>query len=246
MVGGGTTFAMKIVLVWPFQRPQGGEARSGGSPAAVELTLASPDWTVWHRSRAGLLFLKGVVYVAFAARCEDPGEPLTSIFHGWILAQDAATLRPVGDFETTADPKPGQTIDGGGIWQGGGGLAADADGAIYATTGNRRGSPYDNSPWDSQNLADSFIKLTPTISLRKDGTVDRVDFRVADRFTPYRKIWLDENDLDLAAAGPVVIPGSRYLMGGGKSGIVYVLDRENTGRNDLIHYWDAKQEPSKP
>ena len=219
------------------------DIRTGATIQDVQLLPpnAPSDWTVWHRSRAGLLLLNGVVYVAFAARCEDPGEPLTSIFHGWILAQDAATLRPVGTFDTTADPTPGQTIDGGGIWQGGGLLAADADGNIYATTGNRRGSPYDNSPWDSQNLADSFIKLTPTISLRKDGTVDRVDFRVVDWFTPYRKIWLDENDLDLAAAGPVVIPGSRYLMGGGKSGIVYVLDRENMGRTDLLHYWDAKQ-----
>src|SRR6516164_2746941 len=199
------------------------------------------DWTVWHRSRAGLLLLNGVVHVAFAARCEDPGKPITSIFHGWILAYDAATLRSVGAFETTADPTPGQTIDGGGIWQGAGGLAPDSDGDIYVTAGNRRGPPYDNSPWDTQNLADSFIRLTPTISRRQNGTVDHVDLRVADSFTPYRKIWLDENDLDLAAAGPVVIPGSRYLFGGGKSGIVYVLDRGNMGRTDLAHYWDAQK-----
>jgi outer membrane protein assembly factor BamB len=40
---------------------------------------ASTDWTQWHRSRAGLLLLNGVVYVAFASRCEDPG---TKGFHG--------------------------------------------------------------------------------------------------------------------------------------------------------------------
>ncbi|MBV9287173.1 MAG: hypothetical protein JO288_05015, partial [Hyphomicrobiales bacterium] len=181
------------------QRLRSIDIRTGATIKDVQLLPPNPpsDWTVWHRSRAGLLLLNGVVYVAFAARCEDPGEPITSIFHGWILAYDASTLRSVGAFETTADPSPGQTIDGGGIWQGAGGIAADSDGAIYVTAGNRRGPPYDNSPWDTQNLADSFIKLTPTVSRRQDGAVDHVDLRVADWFTPYRKIWLDENDLDL-------------------------------------------------
>jgi hypothetical protein len=223
------------------QRLRAIDLRTGRTVHDVRLLPpnAPSDWTVWHRSRAGLLLLNGVVYVAFASRCEDPGTP---IFHGWILAQDAATLRFVGAFETTPDPTPGRTIDGGGIWQGAGGLAADPDGNIYATTGNRRppGFP-DNSPWETQNLADSFIKLTPTITRERHGSVQRVDLRVVDWFTPYRKIWLDENDLDLAAAGPVLIPGSRYLIGGGKSGMVYVLDRGNMGRTDLAHYWDAQQ-----
>jgi hypothetical protein len=230
------------------QRLRAVDIRTGATIQDVQLLPANApsDWTVWHRNRAGLLLLNGVVYVAFTARCEDPGEPITSIFHGWILAYEAATLRSVGAFETTADPTSGRTIDGGGIWQGAGGLAADSDGNIYATTGNRRGAPYDNSPWDTQNLADSFIKLSSTISRRLDGAVDHVDLRLADWFTPYRKIWLDQNDLDLAAAGPVVIPGSHYLLGGAKSGIVYVLDRQNMGGTDLAHYWDAQQVEKVP
>jgi hypothetical protein len=230
------------------QRLRAVDVRTGATIQDVQVLPPNgpADSTVWHRSRAGLLLLNGVVYVAFTARCEDPGEPLTSIFHGWILAFEAATPRSVGAFETTSDPSPGQTIDGGGIWQGAGGLGADDDGNIYATTGNRRGAPYDNSPWGTQNLADSFVKLTPTISRRADGGVDHVDLRVADRFTPYRKIWLDQNDLDLSAAGPVVIPGSHYLLGGAKSGMVYVLDRGNMGRTDLAHYWDARQVAKVP
>lgn len=88
----------------------------------------APDWTVWHRSRAGLLLQDGIVYVALASRCEDPGTPM---FNGRILGYDAATLRQVASFSPTAD----QGIDGGGIWQGGSGIAAGPEGNLYVATG---------------------------------------------------------------------------------------------------------------
>jgi hypothetical protein len=99
------------------QRLRAIDIRTGATREDVQLVPpgVAPDWIVWHRSRAGLLLLDGVVYVAFASRCEDPGKP---IFHGWILAHDAVTLRRVGAFQTTPDSSPGKTIDGGGIWQG--------------------------------------------------------------------------------------------------------------------------------
>lgn len=223
------------------QRLRAIDLRTGATRHDVRLLPpnAPADWTVWHRNRAGLLLSNGVVYVAFASRCEDPGKPL---FHGWILAQDAATLRPVGAFETTPNTPAGTTIDGGGIWQGAVGLAADSNGAIYATTGNRRPAGFpDNSPWDTPNLADSFVKLSPNITRATDGSVKSVDLKLTDWFTPYRKVWLDENDLDMASAGPVVIPNSPYIMGGGKSGLVYILDRNNMGRLDTAHAWGFAQ-----
>ncbi len=223
------------------QRLRAIDIRSGATRHDVRLLPpnAPADWTIWHRSRAGLLLSNGIVYVSFASRCEDPGTP---IFHGWILAQDATTLRSVGAFQTTSNPSPGHTIDGGGIWQGAVGLSADSGGAIYATTGNRRPAGFpDNSPWETPNLADSFIKLSPTITHETDGSVKSVDLKITDWFTPYRKIWLDENDLDLSAAGPVIIQNSPYIMGGGKSGFVYILDRNNIGRLDTAHAWDFVQ-----
>ena len=62
--------------------------------------------------------------------------------------------------------------------------------------------------------------------------MDRVDISVGDWFTPYRKIWLDQEDLDLGASGLVLIPGTPFLFGGGKEGLIYVLDRDNMGRLD--------------
>ncbi len=187
------------------------------------------DWIVWHRNRAGLLLDHGVVYLGFASRCEDPGTPM---FNGRVLGFDAATLRPVASFSPTAD----QGIDGGGIWQGAGGLAADGQGNIYIATGNRRGG-VDHAARDMANLADSVVKLAPALTRAADGSVAAVDLRVADFFTPYRKIWLDDQDLDLAAAGPVLLPDTHYLVAGGKSGIVYLLDRDNMGKLDGAHAW---------
>jgi hypothetical protein len=33
---------------------------------------------------------------------------------------------------------------------------------------------------------------------------------------------LDEIDLDLGSAGPILIPGTQYLLGGGKLGWLYL------------------------
>jgi hypothetical protein len=37
--------------------------------------------------------------------------------------------------------------------------------------------------------------------------------------------YMEKNDIDLGAAGPLLIPGSSRLIAGGKAGILYVLDR---------------------
>lgn len=208
----------------------------------VSPPTGSSNWHVWHRSRASLLLLNGIVYVAYGSRCEDPGQ---QIFHGWIIAFDAKTLRQVGAFKTTPNvlslrPPYSRTVDGGGIWQAAVGLAADNEGNIYFMTGNRRlGKPgeYDSAPRDATNLADSFIKLKPTVSRAFDGSVARVGFHVSDSFTPYRKLWLDNIDLDLGSAGPVLVPGTRYLMGGGKQGIMYVINRDDMGKLDERFKW---------
>ena len=205
---------------------------------------ASADWTQWHRSRAGLLLLNGVVYVAFASRCEDPGTPG---FHGWILGYDAKTLKRLAAFSPTLNMPGGQLVDGGGIWQkGASGLSADEQGNIYTATGNRRASVDGLSP-DVPSLADSFIKLTP-VAIRdaRGNLVGAVELRLADWFTPYRRVWLDDQDLDLAASGPLLIPGTNFLLGGGKSGIMYLLDRGNMGKLDQAHAWSSAKLNSLP
>jgi hypothetical protein len=202
------------------------------------------DWHIWHRSRASLLLVNDVVYVAFGSRCEDPGTPT---FRGWIIAFAAETLDQVGAFSPTIGNSAFPNgVDGGGIWQGSSGLAADSSGDFYLLTGNRRLSGCKPAPCDAfsreqPNLADSFIRVTPRIQRDASGKIVRVDMQVHDWFSPYRKIWLDDDDLDLGSAGPVLLPDTNFLVGGGKQGILYLLDRTNMGKLDANPPFDGTQ-----
>ncbi len=125
-------------------------------------------------------------------------------YHGWVMAFDAATLTRTAAWNTTPNGS------GAGIWQGGAGPAADSAGNIYFLTGN---GDFDG---DNQNYGDSFVKLTG-------------DLAVASVFAPQNQLYLSVTDLDLGSAGPILIPGTSYVAGGGKEGKVYLLDTANLG-----------------
>jgi hypothetical protein len=192
----------------------------------TEITVPGFD-VKWERSRASLLLLNGILYVAFASRCEDPGNP---IFHGWIFALDTPSLNLVGSFAVTPP-----NVDGGGIWQASTGLASDGT-SIYFVTGNRRAEE-DHLDRDLPSFADAAVKLKVAISRNPDGSASRVIMAVADWFSSYRRVWLDSIDLDFGSAGAVLVPNTPYLLASGKQGMLYVLDRTNMGQIDNAHKW---------
>jgi hypothetical protein len=159
--------------------------------------------------RCALLLLNGGVYIAWTSYCDyDP-------YHGWILGYDAQTLQQVAVFNNT--PNGGR----GGIWMGGGGLAAASDGTVYCTTGNGTFDP----TGIPQDFGDSFLKLgtSPGLSL-------------LDYFTPANEASLAAADEDLGSGGAILLPddvGStahpHLVTGAGKQGIIYLLDRDNLG-----------------
>jgi hypothetical protein len=191
------------------------------------------DWQDLHRNRAGLLLADGVVYMPFAAMCEGADSPR---YHGSIFAFDARTLAFVGAYAVTdAD------TDGGGIWQGGGGVAADDHGNLYFSTGNRRyfTPEHDDKTFDSANLTSSVLRVKTTKVHSGEAPGYSVEMKTGDYFTPYRKIWLDRNDMDVASGGVVLIPRTRYLAAAGKEGVLYVLDRADFGHFDSRGYADS-------
>jgi len=153
-----------------------------------------------QNQRAALLIDRGVVYVAWASYC-DQGP-----YHGWIVGYDSATLEQRLVYNTTPDGGLG------GIWQSGGGLAADSTGNLYAMTGN--GSFNGNT--GGRNFGNSFLKLSPT------GTL-------LDWFTPYNWSFLNSTDEDLGIQNPLLIPNTNLIVGGGKDGVMYVVNRTNMG-----------------
>ena len=125
-------------------------------------------------------------------------------YHGYLMAYDARTLQQTGVFNTSP------TGSEASIWQSGQGPSADAEGNVYVVTGN--------GSWDGeQNFSESFLKFTPQLKL-------------LDWFTPTNHAALDKADTDLNASGATLIPGTHLVLGGGKDGVMYVLDTRHFGQ----------------
>jgi hypothetical protein len=158
--------------------------------------------------RVSLVFSGNNVVFAFGAlELESTGNP----YVGWVMAYDKTTLAQTGIYATVTTGN-----GGGGVWQSGRPPAVDSSGFIYVITGNAYGGGFDGSG----NFSESILKLDPANAL------NRVDY-----FTPSNWSSLDQNDLDLTSSGPMLVPGTALLVGGGKTGIMYVLRTHNLGQN---------------
>ncbi len=173
------------------------------------VTIAAKDFDpLMQNQRSALLLANGTVYVGFGSHCDK--EP----YHGFLMGYDAKSLQQTGVFNTSP------TGSGASIWQSGQGPAADAEGNIYAVTGN--------GSWDGNvNFSESFLRFSPELKL-------------ADWFTPTNHVQLDKDDADLNSSGATLIPGTNLVLGGGKEGVLYVLDRRHLGHlgneNALQHF----------
>jgi len=154
----------------------------------------------WCLQRSALLLANNSVYIGFG-NCQS----------GWLLAYDAHTLAQTAVFNTSPNlDGEGPYGDAGGIWMGGAGPVADSAGNIYVTTGN--------GPWDGKTaFGDSVLKFSPTLQLK-------------DYFTPSDYAFLNCYDVDLAAGGISIIPGTTRAVAGGKLGKLYVVDTTNLGK----------------
>ncbi len=159
--------------------------------------------SVKQLQRPALLLTNGTVYLAFGSHADSPP------FHGWILGYNARTLIQTCTFNLTPNGEEGA------IWQAGMGMAADPAGNVYAMVGN---GTFDA---DSGGLdyGNSILKLAP-----KPGTLS-----VSDYFTPYNQASLSENDQDTGASGPLLIPNTNLLLGGGKNGWLYLTQTGKMG-----------------
>ena len=120
------------------------------------------------------------------------------------------------------------------------GLAADVPsgkpyGRMFAVTGN---GTFDALPTytNSMSYGDSVIRLDLT-----NGVIT-----VQDDFTPHDQATLNGSDLDQASGGAVLLPdsvggGGRQLVQIGKSGRVYVLNRESLGGYNANNSTDPGQ-----
>jgi len=163
--------------------------------------------------RAGLLLLNGVVYIAWASHC-DIGP-----YHGWVMGYNASTLKRIAVYNDSPNGSEA------GIWQSGGGLAADGNGNIYFMSGN---GTFDLKG-GGKDAGDSFVKLNPQ------------NLSVVDYFAPFNQICLDEEDGDLGSGGPLLLPAENEIISAGKEGRIYVVNSQSMGGFHSIQNPCSKQ-----
>jgi len=170
-----------------------------------------------ENQRPALVLSGGIIYVGWSAHEDkDP-------YHGWIIGFSAATLAPVANavFNSTPNQVGTFSYSRGGIWMGGGAPAVDASGNIFFITGN---GTFDASSGGS-NYGDSVLKLSSASGLS-----------VADYFSPSDEATLDANDTDFGSGAATVLidqtsgPIPHLLIGGGKEGNLFLLNRDNLGK----------------
>lgn len=183
-----------------------------GSPVQI-LPPAGPTFMPQYQmNRPGLLLSNGMVYVALGSTgCKGLKSFPKINNHGWLLGYNTLSLtQPPSLFVTSP------TTNNSGIWQAGGGIAADSAGNLYVETAD---GVFDaNLGGGDYGL--SVLKLDPNLNL-------------LDYFTPFDEAsHLNANDLDLSSVGPLVIPsqsGTNLLVASGKAEEVYLLNRDDMG-----------------
>ncbi len=172
-----------------------------------------------QNQRSGLALVNGTVYLASGSHGD------ISPWHGWILGFNSSTLTLTAAFCST--PNTG----GGGIWMSGSAPVFDTSNNLFVISSN---GTYDGNT----EFADSFLKLSTTSGLA-----------ISDWFTPDNQATLGSNNIDLGQGGAVTLmdsvsgPFPHLVIGGGKGGILYLVNRDNMGHfrsgdnNQTVQNW---------
>jgi len=159
--------------------------------------------------RASLTLANGKVYLTWASSCD------VGLYHGWIMAYDAHTLKQAGVLNTSPDASQS------GIWQSDTGPAVDDSGNLFVSTGNGK---FDAAS-GGRDYGDTLLKIATGAN----------GLSIADYFTPSEQAELSAADDDLGSGGPLLIPdqpGSHAHLAviGGKGAVIYVVNRDHMGK----------------
>jgi hypothetical protein len=190
-------------------------AETSAAPQVLTATVAGsgdgssngvlPYIALHQNQRPGLALVNGVVYMASGSHGD------ISPWHGWILGYNASTLALANAYCVTPN------TDGGGIWMSGSAPVFDGSNNLFVISSN---GTYDGNT----EFSDSFLKLSTTSGLT-----------LSDWFTPDNQATLGPNNIDLGQGGAVTLldsvagPHPHLIIGGGKGGVLYLLNRDNMG-----------------
>jgi outer membrane protein assembly factor BamB len=215
--------ASSTLYVVGLTTPDGGRTKVYRA-AALDLATgrARPGWPVTiapppsggrrfepdaQQQRGALALVRGAVYVPFGGYWGDCGQ-----YHGWVVGVP------------TADPARQQsyavpTGRMGAIWAAGG-IAVDASGDLYVSTGNS----------DSEGALDfsnAVLRLETQPTLHFSGSA-------RDYFVPSNFVALNDRDVDLGSTAPLLLPAQpgavpHLVFIAGKQGVGYLINADNMG-----------------
>jgi hypothetical protein len=188
-----------------------------------------------YEERAALLISGGLIYTSWTSHCD------IAPYSGWVIAfkqadltkASAVNVAPNSGLALTGVPtgdNTGGSTNGPAIWMSGDGPGADAAGNIYFLTGNGRfETTMDANGFP--NLGDygnSFVKVS----------LSGGNLAVSDYFATFDGVHLSAGDLDLGSGGEMLLPDlmdstntvRHLVVGAGKDGKIYLVDRDNMGK----------------
>ena len=199
-----------------------------------------------HWNRPALLLAGDALYVAFGSGPNGNDHEEGFEYHGWVFRYDTRALdRPPAIFN--ASPQ----TSGASVWQAGAGPAADESHVYFVTANDIRDcstklpSGFPSSPTDAE---DSIVRLplsytstdvvsspaSPPVSNAYGSVASYGDARVYADTRPYTAAgfsgtvfqFASSGDNGFGSSGPTLIPDSRALVVGSKSGQIYLVDRD--------------------
>jgi hypothetical protein len=180
-----------------------------GTAAGTGTIIFSPQQ---ENQRSGLVLANGNIYIAWAAH-ED-----CLPYYGWVMSYsyDGTAFTQTGVLNITPDS------EGGGIWMDGGAMAVDSNNNLYALSGNGAFDANSPSP-PNVDYGDSMLQLSPALT-------------ILQYFAPSDELSDQQADRDFGSGGAAVLadlpagsPYTHLVMGGGKDGNLYVLNRDLLG-----------------
>jgi hypothetical protein len=160
--------------------------------------------------RAGLTLTPDGIYLAVGSHCDQNAGHIS----GWMLRYNPA-LELKGAFNTIDTPAG---LELASFWGSGFAPAADADGTLFAITGNG------NFSKGGKDWGESVLHLPANVK------------KVQDFFTPAAYTALNNADLDFGSGGVMLLPeragqiAPPLAVAMGKDGVLYLLARNDLGK----------------
>jgi outer membrane protein assembly factor BamB len=188
-------------------------AIKSGWPVDLNSTAMSGSTTfdsLAENQRGALILLDSKVFVPFGGHIGDCG-----VYHGWIVGVSTTDPTKVSAWASRAIA--------GGVWAPGG-ISSDGQSLIFATGNTENQSNTFSAPPTWQD-GETIFRLPSSLAFSGQN---------ADYFTPTNWAALDNADTDIGGTAPIVVnvPGatpSSLVVGLGKDGNAYLLDRGNFG-----------------